>query len=220
MPCVGKVKKFAGKVVAILILPAILLGVFAYYMKIVYPLVREIAESETAQITTQLINNALEKIKPSLLAYGSFYSYEKNAGGEIVFVSADGVAMNQAYIMIKTAVFNSIKTLENYTLNIPVGAFTGLSVFAEDGSDIPIKVMPIGNSDVEWVSEFQEKGINQTLHRILIEVDTEVVIHIPVKTESIHVKNAFVISENLVVGRVPESYITGATEDDTFDLLP
>ena len=50
------------------------------------------------------------------------------------------------------------------------GSFTGFKLLAGKGPGIKIRITPIGNVETDLKSEFITQGINQTLHRIYLQV--------------------------------------------------
>ena len=56
------------------------------------------------------------------------------------------------------------------------------------------------------LSVFSDAGINQTLHRIVLEVKTTVSAIIPGYTTSVEISGQFVIAETIIVGEVPDAY--------------
>lgn len=208
------------KIITLVVFAAIIASVFLYYNKVAYPFVKELAVTETRQKASVYINNACDSIKNTVAAYDGFYNYEKNNEGEVVLVSAKTAAINQAYIIAQTTIFNEIYKLNDSIIEIPVGAFTGSSILASFGASVPINLSVVGESQAEWNSYFYNEGINQTLHRVVLTVITTVEILIPMNTETVVLTTDLVIAEDLIIGRVPDSYITGISEDNIFDLLP
>ena len=64
------------------------------------------------------------------------------------------------------------------------------------------------------------EGINQTIHRLVMRVQTTVRMLVPIRAEDIVVSMDFILAEQIIVGRIPDSYITGISEDNIFDLMP
>ena len=56
------------------------------------------------------------------------------------------------------------------------------------------------------ISSFQSAGINQTLHRILVQIKVDISAIIPGYTASGTIDTQFVIAETVIVGNVPEAY--------------
>ena len=67
--------------------------------------------------------------------------------------------------------------------------------------------------NTQLISEFSEAGINQTLHRILLEVSVDVSAIIPGYTTSVDVTTNFVVAETVIVGSIPDSYTHVITGD-------
>ena len=55
-------------------------------------------------------------------------------------------------------------------------------------------------------SEFSEKGIKQTLHRVYLQVDCEVSILTPYNSITEKVSNQVLLIENVIVGKIPSTY--------------
>ena len=64
----------------------------------------------------------------------------------------------------------------------------------------------MGNVDTKLKSEFISQGINQTLHRIYLELNCEVTILTPYDTIKQKIDNQVLIAESVIVGDVPYSY--------------
>lgn len=69
-----------------------------------------------------------------------------------------------------------------------------------------IEISPIGIVDTELKSKFTQEGINQTLHRIYLEVKCSVNILTPFKDVEKTITNQVLLLENIIVGHIPETY--------------
>ena len=69
-----------------------------------------------------------------------------------------------------------------------------------------MSVEPLGYATTTIISEFTQAGINQTLHRIVIQIDAEVDAIIPGYSARVPVSTSIVAAETIIVGRVPEAY--------------
>ena len=57
-------------------------------------------------------------------------------------------------------------------------------------------------------SEFEEKGINQTIHRMYLQVECNVVILTPYKTMEENITNQVLLSETILMGTTPQTYFS------------
>lgn len=61
-----------------------------------------------------------------------------------------------------------------------------------------------GSVDVELKSSFESTGVNQTIHRVNMIVDAEVVFISQSYMENLKIRNEFAISETVIVGETPD----------------
>lgn len=86
------------------------------------------------------------------------------------------------------------------------GSFTGFKLLAGKGPGVKITISPIGNVETDLKSEFTSQGINQTLHRVYLQVKCEVSILTPFDNLSRDVTNQVLLAENVIVGNIPSTY--------------
>ena len=86
---------------------------------------------------------------------------------------------------------------------------------------IKIVVSSIGNVETDLRSEFTAQGINQTLHRVYLQVDCEVSILTPFKDIDKKISNQVLLLENVIIGTVPNTYynIEGIDESQAVDII-
>ena len=89
------------------------------------------------------------------------------------------------------------------------------------GPDIKIKMMTDGNVITDLKSEFKEAGINQTLHRVYLEVVCNVTILTPYETITETITNQVLLIEGVIVGNIPDAYynLQRLNEDQLIDMV-
>ena len=89
------------------------------------------------------------------------------------------------------------------------------------GPDIKIKIMTDGNVITDLKSEFKEAGINQTLHRVYLEVVCNVTILTPYETITETITNQVLLIEGVIVGNIPDAYynLQGLNDDQLIDMV-
>lgn len=92
------------------------------------------------------------------------------------------------------------------TLKLHFGSFTGLKLMSGKGPGIKIRISTVGNVKTDLKSEFVSKGINQTLHRIYLQVDCEVSILTPFDDITQSIYNQVLLAENVIIGNIPNTY--------------
>ena len=68
------------------------------------------------------------------------------------------------------------------------------------------KISTIGDVETDLRSEFKAEGINQTLHRIYLQVDCKVNILTPFDNISEKISNQVLLIEGVIVGNIPDAY--------------
>lgn len=101
------------------------------------------------------------------------------------------------------------------------GSFTGIKLLAGRGPGIKIRISSVGNVKTDLRSEFIAQGINQTLHRIYLQVDCQVSILTPFKDITQNISNQVLIMENVIMGSVPDTYynIEGIGTNDALEFV-
>ena len=79
-------------------------------------------------------------------------------------------------------------------------------------------MQPIGFIEARYSSEFESAGINQTRHKIYINVKTKIRIIIPLKSSDIEVSNEIPIAETIIVGKIPKTAVQMELNDAGFKL--
>lgn len=81
--------------------------------------------------------------------------------------------------------------------------------------------MTDGTVETDLKSEFKEAGINQTLHRIYLEVKCNVNILTPYSTIKETIVNQVLLAEGVIVGNIPNTYynIEGLKDEQSFELI-
>jgi sporulation protein YunB len=104
---------------------------------------------------------------------------------------------------------------------LPFGSFTGFKILAGRGPGIKIRISTIGNVETDLRSEFIAQGINQTLHRVYLQVKCEVSILTPFNNITRDITNQVLLIENVIVGNVPNTYynLEGLNKNDALEVI-
>ena len=69
-----------------------------------------------------------------------------------------------------------------------------------------IRISSIGNVETDLRSEFISQGINQTLHRVYLQVKCQVSILTPFDNIEKNITNQVLLAESVIVGNIPSTY--------------
>ena len=176
-----------------------------------------IAVSDASDAVTVSINNAIADImRDGDYSADYFVTFEKSEAGEITAISSNMARINALSARILDRIVGATDT-HMLTVNIRVGNLTGVSLLMGRGPKVPVKIITMTSSRVEFNNSIVTAGINQTKHQINLEVIVDIDILVPWGTESTQVVTEVLIADTIVVGRVPETYLSmesGLTEEN------
>ena len=168
----------------------------------------DIAVSDASDVVTARIHGAIAEIMRDGDYDGDYFvTFEKGSGGEVTAVSCNMARINALSAQILDCV---VDATENYTatVRIPLGNLTGISLLMGHGPKIPVDIITLTSSRVEFSNNIVTAGINQTKHQIELEVIVDIDVLVPWGSESTQVKVEVLIADTVVVGQVPETYLT------------
>ena len=188
----------------------LLLGLGAFLLASALYLKRisgQIAVSDACDIMTTQVNAASTQV----LQEGDydadwFVSFEKNEAGEVTAISSNMTHINALSALLLDRVIG-LTGNRNLTVSIPAGNLTGLSLLMGRGPGIPVEIMVLTSSHVEFRNNIVTAGINQTKHQISLLVIVDIDVLVPWGTESAQICTELLIADTVVVGQVPETYL-------------
>lgn len=202
-------KNHKKKNLHIIILFLLILSLLTYYYieKNIKPTLKSICEVKAKVIATEIINDTVrEELKNDVLKEQILIPTFDNEG-KINMIRTDALAMNTVSSNIANSVQQKIVSLSNQKFSIPLGSALDSQLLSNTGPILNFTILHQGSVLVDFVTEFDESGINQTRYKIYITVAVDMRIISPVTTSSITVNNNVLIAEIVIVGEVPESYM-------------
>ena len=163
--------------------------------------------SDACDIVTALVNHVIAEImRQGDYDAEYFITLEKNDRGEVAAISSNMSRINALSAQILE---NVIGATENRTLTvaIPIGNLSGISILMGRGPSVPVQIIMLTSSRVEFSNSVLTAGINQTKHQINLEVIVDIDVLIPWGTESAQVITDVLIADTIIVGQVPETYL-------------
>ncbi len=212
--------KFLRVIIAILIFIAIFIFCTVYFRKNIVPTVMDSSIAQVRAITTNAINLAATTVINGGLTYDELFEVKKDNNGKITMIQANSPRINTIAREIANLAQANLDALGTQEISISVGTFTGLALLTGFGPDVTIKIVPIGTANCDFVSYFQSAGINQTLHKIYIDVYADVNIITPIDEPTVQVKAEILVCENVIVGEVPEFYLNMSDISGMLNLNP
>ena len=168
------------------------------------PLIKSVVFSQAQTVSTNVINQVVaDELSRLDIDYSDIIDIQKDADGKILAVSTDMKKVNSLKSLMTLSIQDKISAMEVQKTKIPLGTFTGTEILNGRGPKIPIDVSMSGSVIMDFKSEFVSAGINQTKHKLYLEVNSEVLAFIPGYPVNTVVKTSILLAETIIVGEVP-----------------
>ncbi len=188
------------------ILIALIIGFSIFLNGTVYPVVIEYANSKVSNMTTTAVNKAILSVLEGV-CYTDLVSVKSDGEGNIQYIEANAVKINT--IAQKTAKESKaeLDKIGEEVLKIPLGSLTKSPLLMGWGPSISVKILTSGSVYCRFKSQFYGAGINQTLHKIYIEVCAGMDLILPASRRSINSTVEIFIAESVIAGKVPDAFL-------------
>lgn len=147
----------------------------------------------------------------------------RDDSGNIQSVEADMARINRLKAAVTEATARRLSG-NDMTLHIPLGTLTGSDLFTGRGPTLPIRIHYSATVLADLESRFESAGINQTNHQLWLRSQVITVCAISgFRQITVQTQTAFLVSETVLVGTVPETYaslgkiLSGNAETGTSD---
>jgi sporulation protein YunB len=193
--------------------------IILYFRYLVNPIIVSVSEIKVKSLSIQAINNSVSEVVAESALYNDLIKIITNKDGDIVSIQANTILINSLSKDLAKVAQNKIEQLGNIGVNIPLGTFSGMPIFVGRGPNVKIKILPIGAISCEFYSKFTGNGINQTYHRIYVNVRANVTIILPTARHNIDTETSVLLCESIIVGKVPDTYLHSDSVDQMLNLV-
>lgn len=170
--------------------------------------IRELAQTQVKNSTSDLTNDAIAKqIADGVIQYDRIVYFEKDLNGRITALKTNMSEVNKLKTDILNIINDEILALDTADLGIPLGSLFLPELFSGKGPAVPVHILAIRNSDANFISDFSQAGINQTLHKLIMKVSVDVAVLVLGETSSFTITSEVVVAETVIVGEVPTTFL-------------
>jgi len=201
-----KHKSRGKKLILSLVLVSIfLIYIFIFINKNIKPTILAVSEIRVKSVATQAINDSVSSKLFDDIDYTDLIFVKYDEGGRVVLMQANTILMNSMASQVANEVQNQMKKIAQSDIKIPLNNAFDIQIMTLPS--IRLKMIPQGAVSVDFATEFEESGINQTRHRIYLIVQAEIKMIVPLVSENIKVTSNIPIAETIIVGEVPSQYV-------------
>ena len=184
------------------------------------PMVFALAEARSAAMASQVLNLALADALGDGIGYDDLMNVRMDQKGQVALLSANTIRMNQLANRAGQAALRRLEAMSSARVTVPLGAALGLTMLAGSGPGIPVSVVPVGSVRTEFATEFEACGINQTRHKVYLQLTASIRIVIPTGAKTTQVSANMLVAESIIVGGVPEGFVGYNLEEEELNLVP
>lgn len=145
-----------------------LLSSVVMVVKAVSPLFNQICREKALSTATMITNQVTSRVMAKY-GYSDFITIHRDTENNINIIQSNIVNINNFISDVTEQIQKEIDHTPEEDISIRMGSFTGISILAGRGTKVPIKISTVGNIKTDVKSEFNNAGINQTLHRLYLE---------------------------------------------------
>ena len=201
-------RKFNFLLIRLLLLAFIILVTLALLRSRVYPVLRSLAETQVKNTASDLINDAIaEQIATGNIQYDRIVYFEKDLNGRITALKTNIGEINRLKTDVLNIINDEILSTDESSLGVALGSLFLPEFLSGKGPKLPVRILVIRNSEADFYSDFSEAGINQTLHKLNMEVFLDVTVLVLGSTTEFTISSHMVVAETVIVGDVPETYL-------------
>ena len=161
--------------------------------------IRQVHNRVTAQLDQALYDVSVD--------YDKLVQLQQDDAGTVLAITSDPGQVNLLRARVSTAALEAIAAVDVHTMGVPLGSLFELDLLWALGPTIRVRSLTAGTVSTHVRSEFLSAGINQTLHRILVDVTVPLTVLLPGDQANTQVSTTVCLAETVVVGRVPETYL-------------
>lgn len=208
------------KVVKVMIIFIIAFTTMVLIVSRINPMFNTICKERAKAIATDIINTESSKILKDV-NYEDLVKVEKDEQQNIKLLKINTVKINMLASDIAYHIQQELYKAENNQIKMPIGSITGLKYLVGFGPKINIRIYPVGSVITDFNSEFKSAGINQTIHRLYLDVTCKVTIVTPYDKIEADILNQVLMTELVIVGNIPETYynLEGINTNNAVDII-
>jgi sporulation protein YunB len=208
-----KTHKYISFIVLIIVIIVILNITVMFFDQRVMPSVTEIATIMAKSQTLDIINKKSVDILSKDFKYDEMVKIEKDSQGNIILIQADTGKLNYIAAELSTECNKELSDMKNTAIKVPLGWMSDKSAFYNIGPKISVEIEPIGNISTSYESKFESAGINQTRHKIYLNVTAKIRLRLPLRNQDSEVSTQVPVSDTIIVGKIPNTTLGFPTNE-------
>ncbi len=212
--------KKSRKIIKFSTIVVVMIFTFHTIFNSIGPILDTLFKDKAKSVATIICNEESTKIITNY-KYEDLITIHRDKDNNITMIQSNITPINYIISDVGEKIQKRINEVEQEKIHINLGSFLGSKLLSGIGPNIPIKIFLVGNVETDLRSEFKAEGINQTIHRIYLQVDCKISILTPYQVTEENISNQVLIAENIIVGKIPDAFynLQGLSNDNAIDLV-
>ena len=160
------------------------------------------AEHQVRLLVDEAISKLIEEYD---FHYSSFISIERDESGSITALVSNMAQMNSFRSRLIQQLWHDLNGNRICSISVPLGNLFQSELAWGKGPEISIEIVAVSNVSATFKSEFTDSGINQTLHRINLQITVPIALLLPGKRMELLTDVQLPIAETVIIGRIPDT---------------
>lgn len=171
------------------------------------PAVTELALAAATDDITIIVNDVVSEIlEGGELDYEKLVTLERNEQGAVTALIANSANINALRAKVTNAVVERFSDTDLTRISIPMGNLIGGTLLSGKGPRLKLDILSVTNVVTSFRNEFTSAGINQTRHRIILDVEVSLEVLLGPDSGTDSVLTEVIVAETVIVGTVPDAY--------------
>lgn len=179
--------------------------VLSWFIEAAYPIFVASCKNSAASTAINILNHEVSEVM-IMYNYGDLVDVEKDINGNVAFIEAQIIPINEIISKITNNIQSEIDSSPAMSVKLNFGSVSGISALSAISPKFEIAMERAGRIQTEICSEFTSVGINQTLHRIYLDLTCNIGILTPFQSINETIHDQVLLTETIIVGEVPDTY--------------
>lgn len=189
-----------------IVVGAVIIFIILYITDLrIEPIVLTMSEAQAKIVALKLMDNVIYDNSKNI-NYKDLVDVRTDNDGKISMVQSNIVELNKIASKTSLDIQDKMDDLRLQKIRVPIGSLLNSQLFANVGPYISLGIRPMGTVKVDFKTQFDKAGINQTRHRIYLLVSSKIQIVAPLSSRTENVSTEVPIAEDIIIGDVPSSY--------------
>lgn len=184
------------------------------------PIIYRSVSASLSSTATNSINMAVADAMNQNASFSNLILVTKNQNNEIQSIKADTVKVNVLSRLVTKLVLTNLLENIKFPVKVALGEFSGIALLSGKGPEILVKIKPYGEVFCDFSSSFDSAGVNQTYHKLYLNVLVKMNVIFPFKKLVVDSSSKILVDETMIIGKIPDVYLNSNNLTDMLNMVP